>query len=930
MKNILLVFFSIIAIQLFAQSGNVKGQVNDELSQKPVSGAVINVVGTNLTTTTDAAGSFAIENVPYGKYTIEIKEGDHQSYTQPLEVKSAETIVGSVGLHIHDSEIEKEVDLQKELDENPQTSTLSENNLEEIGSQSTSAAVGFSDPFISTASYVFGASRFAIRGGTSDQLVTNINGIPMNDPQYYGGAPQGSWSGLYQVFRDRSITLGLSPNENSFGGILGSDILDGRASVQREGLSVSYSHANRLFSNRLMATYASGMMKGGWAVVASLVGRWSQEGYVPGTFQEGYSYYFSVDKKFGNNNTLSFSTYGTPTRTGRALATTMEAYDLAGSHYYNPGWGYQNGVVRNAYVTNNFRPSFILNDEWKINEKSNLILAAQFAFGKLKSSGLDWNSAQDPLPDYYKNMPSYVQDTLLKDAAQRKFSTNVNSRQINWDNLYDINIHASDSIANVNGSGQNQRVNDSRYIIGDRVRDQKLFTFNTIYNTSFNSHIKLSTGLTYQFERVENYKQVEDLLGGSYYLDVNTYAQLSYPGNDTVLQNNLKNPNHLVTVGDKYNYDYINTSHRGLLWVQPQFHYKHLDFFVGGELSFTSFWRNGLFQDGLYPTSSLGRSAMQNFIDYAFKAGLKYKFNANSSIYANVGYSTQAPYIDDVFMSPDTRNQVVSGLKNAQIFSAEAGYIYRSSRIKARATLFYTQINNQTRTLRFYDDNLYTTVNYSITGINTQRIGGEGAIDIKIYKGFSARVVASLARYIYSSNQSATITEDNTSAVVANNETVYVKDFNLANTPQMAYSFGLSYHSPQFWYVSVNFNYFDWMWAGFNPDRRTTNAVAGLDPGANWNQIVDQQRLPSQYTMNLLAGYSWRLNNDFKSIKGSHKYYLKFNLSVNNLTNNTNNIIYGQEQLRFDYNNKNVNTYPPKYGYMYGATYMLTVAFLMN
>ncbi|HWB62289.1 MAG TPA: hypothetical protein VG603_02175, partial [Chitinophagales bacterium] len=610
-----------------------------------------------------------------------------------------------------------------------------------------------------------------------------------------------------------------------------------------------------------MATYSTGRLKGGWYVSASFARRWAKEGYVAGTFYDGYSYFLSVDKKFGENNTLSFTTYGTPTRYGQAKATVQEAYDLAGTNYYNPAWGYQNGVKRNASVINTFQPQFILNDDWKINDKSKFMASAGFSFGKRKSSALDWNEAADPLPDYYKNMPSYIGDTLLRAFAEQKWREDVNHRQIDWDNLYEINRNSYDTIQNANGiQGNDMRINRSRYILSNRVKDQKRFNFNATYNTEFNKHIGLDAGLYYQLEIEENYREIADLLGGKYYLDVDQYAQYTYPGSFDASQNNLLAPNKLLTTGDKYGYDYKTNVHHGGLWVQPQFTFGKVNFFAAAQLMFTSFWRDGLFKNGLFPDSSLGKSAVQNFINYSFKAGVDYKIDGRNDIYANGAYYTAAPYVNDVFLSPETRNQVVSGVKSSQVYSAEAGYKYIGPVVKLRTTFFFTQDNNQTQTRSFYDDNLYTYVNYTLTGVNTRHMGAEAAIEAKLYRGFSASAVASIGRYIYTARPLATITENNLATTLATNETVYLKNFNVAGSPQMAYSFGLSYRSPQFWYVNLNFNYYDWMWVEASPARRTVEGVAPLEANsAQWNSIIDQERLKGQFTMDFFAGYSWLL-----------------------------------------------------------------------
>jgi len=143
-------------------------------------------------------------------------------------------------------------------------------------------------------------------------------------------------------------------------------------------------------------------------------------------------------------------------------------------------------------------------------------------------------------------------------------------------------------------------------------------------------------------------------------------------------------------------------------------------------------------------------------------------------------------------------------------------------------------------------------------------------------------------------------------------------------TPQEAYTIGLDYRSPKFWFINVNFNYFDNMWLDFNPLRRTENAVNGIpanDPLRS--DILDQERLKSQYTLDAFAGYSWLMNNKFKSLKKRH--FLVFNLGVNNILNNQNIVTGGFEQLRFDFAEKNVNKFPARKFYAYGINFFASV-----
>ena len=144
-------------------------------------------------------------------------------------------------------------------------------------------------------------------------------------------------------------------------------------------------------------------------------------------------------------------------------------------------------------------------------------------------------------------------------------------------------------------------------------------------------------------------------------------------------------------------------------------------------------------------------------------------------------------------------------------------------------------------------------------------------------------------------------------------------------TPQQAYSLGLNYRSPKYWYVSVNGNYFDQMWLGFDPLRRTYAAVEGIDPkDPLYHEIIDQTRLKKQFSLDGSAGYSWLISNRFKEM---HKRtFLTFSFNVNNILNNTNIVSGGYEQLRFDSGENNVNKFAPKLFYAYGLNFSANVA----
>ena len=117
-----------------------------------------------------------------------------------------------------------------------------------------------------------------------------MNGIEMN--KMFNGRPQWSnWGGLNDVMRNQELTSGIVPSAYSFGSILGSSNINVRASMYRRGGRVTYSSSNRSYTNRLMATYTSGVVENGWAYALSVGRRWGNEGYQDGTFYDANSFF---------------------------------------------------------------------------------------------------------------------------------------------------------------------------------------------------------------------------------------------------------------------------------------------------------------------------------------------------------------------------------------------------------------------------------------------------------------------------------------------------------------------------------------------------------------------------------------------------------------------------------------------------------------
>ena len=905
--------------QLVWSQQKISGVVRDADSKIELSDVEVQIEALGLSTISDKDGRFAFNDVATGSYDLALSLNDFVLLKLGIEVGQEPLDLGVIELV---SSLES-VDIGNPEDYIP-TITLSDEDLEqETDNQNISGILSASrDVFVSAAAFTFGPMRFRIRGYDSENTELIFNGVPLNDLES-GRLFWSAWGGLNDVTRNRDTDVGLFEVPYTFGGVGGATSFDTRASMQRKQLRLSSSIANRSYTYRLMATYSTGMMANNWAISASASRRWAEEGYIEGTFYDGYSYFLSIDRKLGNNHLLNFTGLGAPTRRGRSGASTQEMYDLSGTNYYNPYWGYQNGEKRNSRVAEQHQPLFILRHDWTINNKATITTAASLQTGKNGSTAIDWFDAPDPRPDYYRYLPSFFNRNGEEEAAVI-IADNLQSeenRQLNWAQLYEANQFSN--LANKYDYllADNQPAgNWSQYIIEDRRYDNTRANFYSNYQHAISETLTLHGGLSYQYQKIENYRAVADLLGGDYYLNVDRFALRDSVANLQAQQNDLVNPNAVLGVGDRFGHDFESHIRKGRFWAQGHITLRKMDFFVGVDASTTQFWREGNFQNGRFPNSSLGKSEIQNFTNFGLKSGLTYKIDGRNYLYANGLYQTRAPFFRNAYVSPRTRDQLVPGLKSETIYSGEAGYLIRAPKIKARFSGYYTQFQDQVRVIRFYNDLTRAFGNYVMTGVDKLHAGVELALEAKINPRVTLSGVAAIGEYTFSDRSTGNIYQDNAEVPGQENEdfTIYTKGFRVAGMPQRAYTFGISYNDPKYWFANLNFNYFDQVWIDFSPVRRSAEAVLALDANeAQFQSIVNQEQVNAAFTLDFFGGKSFKFGRNF----------LYLNLGISNILDKQDFITGGFEQLRFDVRDRDPNAYPSRYYYSFGRNFFFNISY---
>lgn len=979
MKKILTIISALaaFAISASAYDGGIKAKVVNRSGRVPVQGATISLsIDDEVIKTVKSApdGSFFFEDLPDGRYTVSVDADEFLSTKLNVTVENG--IVRDL-MFVTLSAVRR----AEEVD----ASNFAEFDLDDSGyTDAPTILFSTNDVYTDVVGYGFSNIRFKNRGYNSETQDVYLAGVPMNDA-ITGYSPFSLWSGLNEAMRSKDSTLGLEMSDFGNGGYNGVTNITAVPSAVRTGWRFSVLSNSALYRLRLMATYSSGELDNGWSYAFNASARLGGNDWVKGVYYRNFALYGGIGKKFDDVHKLSLLAFATPGQRGAQNSSTQEVYDLMGDNMYNSNWGYQNGKVRNSRVRHTFEPIVALKYDFTPSDVFSAYATLLFRAGYNGYTALDWYDAQDPRPDYYRNLPSYFymeeddyNRTNWEKAEWAKLAWTDRSglfdnyQHLNWDRLYNVNYN------NVEGR--------SKYALEERRVDQRDINLVAAFNWLARTDLSIKGGFNAKINRTENYKLMNDLLGGQYYLNIDSFAERDFASNAALVQNDLdyflaNGQAEKVVGGGKYGYDYLAQIRRADVWANGTWTRGGFSAALAATLGVDSFWREGLVRKGLFAglddngqeisydgrlltsyddkgrvISSKGKSEVSTFFTWSTKLALAYELAGGHRFSVNAGYFNDAPTFNQSFISARTRNSLVEDLTTVKTLSADVNYQYNNSGYSLRVTGFYTGIKDQTDVMSFYDDSQHSFTNFAMTGIDQRHLGLELGVKVPLFvDGLTASAVLSWGEYVYTSNPKMVQTVDNSAEVVRSESvpywkshpiykvagvvdgvTVYDQDVDgnyiveknvkhyVPSTPQLATALQLNYRTNDYWFFELGAQYFANSYLDMNPLYRTHLACGGgdgLETPAEVEYMAAQEKFNPAFLLNGSIGKSWQLVN--------RKYTLGFSLEANNILNNRGVKTGGYEQTRLisSYGKDRYYRFDPKYFYMSGASYMLNIYF---
>ena len=719
-----------------------------------------------------------------------------------------------------------------------------------------------------TLDYNFSAIRFARRGQSAYRRKTLLNGIEV---------PFISSSSI------RALQLG---EERSFNEIsLRIDTLR----ESRTSAGFAFSSRNTPYSISLATAQKLGRE---WTLAANLNARTGRDLHIGSLFGNSLEIDVAASKSWNRKHYLTMAIFANPSMRSSRLSSTKEAFRLTGDNLYNPSWGYQNGKVRNSRIRREFLPTAFIGYDWKLNERTKLNLAIAMTAGIKKYSSLDWFDAQTPSPDNYRYMPSYfVDEEDIFHAVENAWLNNdTRYTQIDFDQLITTN--------KLNGG-------EAVYAISDRVQRTIDISFRGGATSCFDRG-SISYGLEFTNRNHRNYKQMRDLLGAEYILDLD-YFLLDDDTFGNSLQNNLDSPNRRIGEGDRFGYDYAIRKLDLFAFATYQYRAENLHLDIAAKVGYSKISRKGFYRKELFADNSLGVSRQLKFSPYTIRLKAGYTFANNHLIEGVVATDVTPCDAENLFLQSQYNNRVIDTPTMRTSYNGEVRYSFQIDNFALNATLFLSTELNDTQVRHLYDDISGEYADIVTSRINILRYGLEVEAEYRFANHFRTTAAISIGRYQYMKNSLVTIYSDTTNTLIANHIESNTKGLTLGNAPHIAATIGLSYYN-RGWWATINANYAGMRYIEPSVVMRTERVLAMAVSSEQRSALSEQERLKDLFTIDLslskslyLRRMSKKIYSTTASLRFEDKYprsRIIFRVGVRNLLGSTDIIYSAYESSR--------------------------------
>ncbi len=751
----------------------ISGKITDQSTGTAIEGISIQWKNQHRGTTSDSKGNFSIVQ----SFKDSILEIDHITYQQKtLKITSKN---GSVSLEIKLEPRQiglNEVNIISSYIKDRET-PIAINNISKVTIEREMGSAEYPEimkmvpgVYATKLGGGTGDARISIRGFQQENLGLLLNGVPVSSVEN-GLVYWSNWAGLGDATQTIQVQKGLGASKvavNSVGGTI--NIITKTTEAEKGGV-LRHSFTN--YGNQKTSLSLSTGLNDNGLAITFLGSRTSGPGYIDATGVDAWAWFVSASKQINPRHLLVFTGMGAPERHGqRTYGLTQEQYQKFGNKY-SPNWGMFNGEINSLSENFYHKPQLSLNHYWNANPKLFIASSAYLSFG-------------DGGGKFSQSLMSADANTFRK------------NNQIDWDAIYQQNVNNTDSLQLATGEYVK---GFSKIIQTNYMASHLWFGGLSTLNYQVNSDLKLITGLHLRYFTSNLHEEIDDLLGGSFWVDQYAWTLASVAG-----RQQLKTPGDIINVDQDARVDIAS------YFAQAEYTYGKINAFLAA--TFTDTWYQRA--DRMNYVSDINSKKI-NKAGFDLKTGLNYLMNDRHNIYINAGYYNKAPYFK--FVYANFSNAVVQDLKNETIKSIEAGYNFRSNTFSLNVNAYYTLWQDKSILSREniqLEDNSQTRA--LIRGLDALHKGIEIEGIVHINRDLAFGSILSVGDWRWNNDVKAALYDNN--QVLIDYTEVYAKDLRVGDAPQV--QFGL-YGDVRFlkdWNMKLNWLYFSQLYANFDPAGR--------------------------------------------------------------------------------------------------------------
>ena len=188
--------------------------------------------------------------------------------------------------------------------------------------------------------------------------------------------------------------------------------------------------------------------------------------------------------------------------------------------------------------------------------------------------------------------------------------------------------------------------------------------------------------------------------------------------------------------------------------------------------------------------------------------------------------SLKLHFLTNVFLNTTGSTEANADAKNEKVFSAELGYGYRSSKLRANLNVYRTSWIDKAITGSYsVPGDQSTRLFYNLAGVNALHQGVELDFSYKLTDDFKVSGMVSVGDWTWTNNVSATLKDQDGAIIMDGDEPrtvdVYSEGLKVGDAAQTTFALGASYDFASTSTVFVDYNYAGDMYASYYVDSRS-------------------------------------------------------------------------------------------------------------